>query len=60
MKFDGCNYVFKRNNIRKYLHSIYVSLQNGQNCEGCTEEAVVAYFVLIFQINWGAEELVNP
>jgi len=51
MKFDRPNYVIERYNIWRYLHSIYISAQNGQNCEGCNEEAVVAYFVLLFQIN---------
>jgi len=56
MKFDRCNYIIKKNNIWRYLHSIYISVQLGQNCAGSKEEAVVAYFVLLFQINWGAVE----
>jgi hypothetical protein len=60
MKFDKYNYVIKRNNIRKYLHTIYISVQNGQNSEGCKEEAIITYFVLLFLINWGAEEPVIP
>ena len=56
MKFDRCNYVIERNKIWRYLHSIHIGAQNGQNCEGCKEEAIVAYFVLLFKINWGTEE----
>ena len=51
MKFDPCHYVIKRNNIWRCLHSIYISVQNGQNCEGYKEESVVTYVVLLFQIN---------
>jgi hypothetical protein len=57
MKFDRYNYVIKWNNFRKYLHTIYIIVQNGQNCGGCKEEAVVAYFVLLLQINWALRNL---